>query len=79
MNGERSMETYTLLHIKQTANGNVLCDSANSGQGCDKLEGWEGMGGGREVLEGGDRCAPMTESPLHSMETKPLNRKGNQS
>ena len=43
MNGERSMETYTLLHIKPTANGNVLCDSANSDQGCDKLEGGDGM------------------------------------
>ena len=26
-------ETYTLPYIKQTANGNLLCDSGNSNQG----------------------------------------------
>ena len=26
---------------------------------CDNLEGWEGVGGGREVHEGGDICVPV--------------------
>ena len=26
------------------------------------LEGWDGVGGGREVHEGGDICIPMTDS-----------------
>jgi len=29
---------------------------------CDNLEGWEGMGGGREASEGGDMCIPMAGS-----------------
>ena len=27
----------------------------------DNLEGWEGVGGGREVQEGGDICIPMAD------------------
>ena len=26
---------------------------------CDNLEEWDGMGGGREVQEGGDMCIPL--------------------
>ena len=33
MNGENSMEAYTLLYVKQRANGNLLCDSRNPNQG----------------------------------------------
>ena len=29
---------------------------------CDSLEGWDGVGGGREVQEGGDVCIPMADS-----------------
>ena len=29
---------------------------------CDNLEGWDGVGGGREVQEGGDMCMPMADS-----------------
>ena len=32
MNGESSMETYTLPYIKQIAKGNLLRDSGNSNQ-----------------------------------------------
>ena len=28
----------------------------------DNLEGWGGMGGGREVQKGGDICIPMADS-----------------
>ena len=28
----------------------------------DNLEGWDGLGGGREAKEGGDICMPMTDS-----------------
>ena len=31
---------------------------------CDNLEGWDGMGGGREVQEGGDVCILMSVSKL---------------
>ena len=29
---------------------------------CDNLEGWDGMGGGREAQEGGDICTHMVDS-----------------
>ena len=29
---------------------------------CDSLEAWPGMGGGREVQEGGDMCILMANS-----------------
>ena len=29
---------------------------------CDNLEGWDGVGGGREVQEGGDISVPMADS-----------------
>ena len=40
MNGESSMETYTLPYVKQIANGNLLYDVGSSNQVlCDNLEG----------------------------------------
>ena len=29
---------------------------------CDNLEGWDGVGGGKEVQEGGDIQIPMADS-----------------
>ena len=29
---------------------------------CDNLEGWDGLGGEREIQEGGDICIPMDDS-----------------
>ena len=29
---------------------------------CDNLEGWDGVGGGRELPEGGDICLPTADS-----------------
>ena len=29
---------------------------------CNNLEGWEGVGGGSEVQDGGDTCIPMADS-----------------
>ena len=33
MNGDSSMEIYTLTYVKQRASGNLLYDSQNSNQG----------------------------------------------
>ena len=52
------------LRGRQTllASGNVLYDTGSSKPVlCDNLEGWDGVGGRREVLEGGDICIPMVE------------------
>ena len=29
---------------------------------CDNLEGWDGVGGGREAPKGRDMCIPMADS-----------------
>lgn len=44
------METYTTLHVNQ------MGDSENSNQGFVTTEGWDGVGGERELQEGGDVC-----------------------
>ena len=48
------METYTLPYIEYIASGNLLYNAGNSNPVlCGNREGWDGMGGGREVQEGG--------------------------
>ena len=39
---------------------------------CDNLEGWGGVGGGREIQEGGDVCIPMTDSCCCMAETNTI-------
>ena len=36
---------------------------------CDDLEGWEVVGGGREVQVGGDTCIPLADSCRCTAET----------
>ena len=49
--------------IKKNTFENLLCDSGNSNPVlCDVLEGWDGVGGGREVQEGGNICIPTADS-----------------
>ena len=43
--------------------GNLLCEAGSSDLWLgDNLEGWDWVGGGREVQEGGDICVPMVDS-----------------
>ena len=57
------METHTSPHEKETASGNVLYDAGSSNlELFDNLEGWDGVGGGREVQQGRDICVPMADS-----------------
>ena len=57
------VKTYTLPYVKQIASGNLLYDAENSNPVlCDNLEGWDGMGGRREVQEEGDICILMAGS-----------------
>ena len=39
---------------------------------CNKLEGWDEVGGGREAQEGGDICIAMADSCLCTAETKTI-------
>ena len=62
MYGESNMETYK-PHVKQIASGNLLYDTVNSYLILyDSLEGWDGVGAGREIQEGGDICISMADS-----------------
>ena len=60
MNGERSMETYTPLYVKHMASRNLLLRELKPGLR-DNLERWDGVGGWKEVQEGGDICIPMAD------------------
>jgi len=43
---------YTLPDARQRASGNLLYEAGSSNLVlCDNLEGWYGVGGGREVQE----------------------------
>ena len=48
MNGESSMETYTLPYINQRAHGNLLYDSGNPNQCSVTIQ----MGGNGQEVEG---------------------------
>lgn len=36
----------------------------------DNLEGWDGVGGEREIREGENMCMPMTDSHCYMAQTK---------
>ena len=53
-NGEGSSETDMLPYVKQRASGNLLYVAGSSDLVlCANLEGWEGVGGEREVQGSG--------------------------
>ena len=55
-NGESSIETHTLPYIKRIASGNLLSDTGSSNLVlCDNLDGWDGVGAGKEVQEEGTK------------------------
>ena len=62
MNGESSMEAYTLTYVKQIASENLLYDSGNSNWGSVITQrdgnGWEERG----IQEGEALCTPMVKS-----------------
>ena len=62
-NGESSMESYTSPYVKLDSPWNLLYNagSSNSVLG-DKLEGWDGMEGRREVQEEGNIHIAMDDS-----------------
>ena len=70
LNRESSPETYTLPYVlpvgscgKQRELNPLLCLN---------LEGWDGVGGGREVQEGRDMCIFMADSHCCMPETNTL-------
>ena len=71
-NWESIIEIYTntLPYVKQIANRKLLYNTGSSTWLCDNLEGWDGVGSGREVREEGDICIPMADSWWCMAETK---------
>ena len=62
-NGESNNKTHTYPYVKPVARGNLLYDAGNSNLVlCDNLDGWDGVGAGKEIQEGGDICIPMDDS-----------------
>ena len=50
------------IAICNTESGNLLCRHRELNSVlCDNLEGWDGMGDGREVQEGGGICIPAAD------------------
>ena len=59
MNEESSMDTYALAcKIDSQWEFPIWLRELKLGS-WDNLEGWDGVGGGRETQEGGDICIPM--------------------
>ena len=62
MYGKSNMKTYiTICKIESQREFAVWLRKLKQGL-CINLEGWDGEGGGREVLKGGDICIPMADS-----------------
>ena len=52
-----------LPYVKQITSGDLLYEAGSSNlMTYDNLEGWDGMGVGRKVQEGGVTCIPTTDS-----------------
>ena len=61
-NWESSLETYSVMYkIDRQWGLAVWCGKFNPGL-CDNLEGWDGVGHGRETQEGRDICLPVADS-----------------
>ena len=57
------METCTSPYVKQISSGNWLYDAGSSNPMLwDSLEGWDGVGGGREAQKTGHIRIPTADS-----------------
>ena len=62
MYGKSNMETYiTICKIDSQQEFSVWLRKVKQGL-CINLEGWNGVGDGREVQKGGGKCIPMADS-----------------
>ena len=62
MYGESNTESYiTVCKIGSQREFALWLRKLNQGL-CINLEGWDGVGDGREVQKGGDICTPMADS-----------------
>ena len=69
--GVASRHTPTIFKIGSQWGFAVWCRELKLGF-CDNLEVWDGVGGGREVQEGGDTCIPLADSRLCMAEINTL-------
>ena len=57
--GEVGQHSHAIVHVLM---GLLLLRKTVPPRLCDNLEGWDGVGGGKEVQEGGDIRVPMADS-----------------
>ena len=62
MYGESNMETYITTCKIDSQQEFALCLRKPKQGLCINLEGWGGVGDGREIQKGGDLCIPMADS-----------------
>ena len=63
MNGESSMEAYTLPYVKKDSQWeSTVWFREHKPRLCDNLEAWDRAGGGREAEDGGGTCMPVSDS-----------------
>ena len=55
------METYITI-CKIGSRWELLHPAGSADNLCDNLEGWNGVGVGREIQERGDMCIPVADS-----------------
>ena len=60
--GHKESDTTELTDVKIHSQGEFAVWCREHPGLCDNLEGWDGVGGGREAQEGGDVCIPMADS-----------------
>ena len=73
MSCERSSEAYASPQAKLGSQRESPVRPGRSNPAlCDSLEEWEGVGGGREVQEGGDMCIPVANSCCSMAETNTI-------
>ena len=73
MNWESSIETYTWPYVKLHRQWRLLYDAGSSYPVlCNNLDGWDAVGDGMGVQEGGDIGIPMADSSWYMAETKAI-------
>ena len=59
---QSNVETYITICKIASQWEFAICLREHKQRFCNNLEGWDGVGDGMEVQEGGDICIPMADS-----------------
>ena len=62
MYGKSNVETYTTICKIESQREFTVCLRKLKPGLCINLEGWDGVGNGKEIQKGGNICIPMADS-----------------